>query len=341
MTRPRRLMALWSLAPLALGGPLGSAGLSAGLSDALGATLAASAVILVTSASPPAHAAKPSAAARRKAKRFYAEGKEHMKAGRFGLATVAFENAFQLDPNPVLMWNVARAYEEDGKLTRAKQRFQTLLKMEGAPKALQDRAAERIADISARLKKAEDAKRLAHERAEKERLRLEMERREAARRAAEEQAQREAREAALRAAQQEFRDRSQLLSVSGWSAVGLGVALAGTGVALHFVAESDRDNVRIPSKSIPEIGAITSVTQVEAQSIEQRADSMDTLAAVGAAVGGAVLATGVALLVMDALAEPPVLSTVEVRDAEVGARWGVGGAPLPGGGMTLTATGRF
>lgn len=339
MTRRRHLMALWSLAPMALGGLVGSATVPA----ALGAT--ASAVVLVAAAGSPAHAAKSSAADRRKAKRFYAEGKEHMKAGRFGLASVAFENAFQLDPNPVLMWNVARAYEEDGKLARAKQRFQTLIGMKGAPQALVDRAKERISDIDARAAKAADAERLERERAEKERLRLELERKEAARKAEEEEAKRKAQEAALKASQQEFEDRSQLLSISGWTAVGLGVVLAGAGVALHFVAESDRDNVRIPSETVPEIGAITSVTQVEAKSIEQRADSMDTLGAVGTAVGGAVLATGVTLLVIDALAAPPVMGSVEVEDAGLSttpkARWRVGGAPLPGGGLAVTATGRF
>jgi len=337
VTRPRRFLALWSLAPLALGGLLGSTGAPA----VTGAALSASAVILVAAAAPAAQARRPSAADRRKAKRFYAEGKEHMKAGRFGLASVAFENAFQLDPNPVLMWNIARAYEEDGKLERAKQRFHTLLTMEGAPQALVDRAKERITDIDTRLKKAEEAKRLERERAEKERLRLELERKEAARRLAAEEAARKAREEAFKAAQRDFEDRSQLLSLSGWTAVGLGVVLAGAGVALHFVAESDRDNVRTPRETIPEIGAITSVTQLEAKSIEQRADSMDTLGAVGAALGGAVLATGVTLLVLDAVAEPPTLGTVELQGAARGATWGVGGAPLPGGGLTFTATGRF
>jgi tetratricopeptide (TPR) repeat protein len=71
-------------------------------------------------------------------------------------------------------------------------------------------------------------------------------------------------------------------NIWGWTATAAGGVVAGTGVGLHFVAESKRDSVRNAST---EDGLITSVSQSEAQRLEDDANTLDT-------VGAAMTVTG-------------------------------------------------
>ena len=58
----------------------------------------------------------------------YQEGTGHFKAGRHPQALAAFEQAFKLDPSPVLLYNIARCHEEMGDVAQARSNFETYLK---------------------------------------------------------------------------------------------------------------------------------------------------------------------------------------------------------------------
>jgi hypothetical protein len=96
-----------------------------------------------------------------------------------------------------------------------------------------------------------------------------------------------------------------------WLVVGTGVALAGVGVALHFVAEGDRDDLRAALRD-PPAGYVDEMTQIEAYDREAEANTLDTLGAVGIAVGGAAIATGVIWLIVGSGGDEPERGSVHV-----------------------------
>lgn len=65
----------------------------------------------------PAEAAAPTA--RSKAEKIYARGVKAFDEKRFANALVAFEEAYLLDPVPILLYNIARAHEELGAFAEA------------------------------------------------------------------------------------------------------------------------------------------------------------------------------------------------------------------------------
>ena len=68
----------------------------------------------------------------------YAKGVEHFRAGHFNDAILEFNKAYRLDPNPVLVFNMARAFEELKDYDSAITFYRKYLEM--APKA-EDRVA--------------------------------------------------------------------------------------------------------------------------------------------------------------------------------------------------------
>lgn len=117
-------------------------------------------------------AAKPTAAQKDEAKKQYEVGSAALEAKEFEVAARAFEKAYKLDPNPILLWNMARAQHWAGHLVAAKKNFIEFLKLERIPPEKRAQAAEHMAKIEVALKSKEDEAAL-----EKERLaRLERER---------------------------------------------------------------------------------------------------------------------------------------------------------------------
>lgn len=97
---------------------------------------------------------------------WYATGMAHMKAKRFAKAANAFEEAYKLDENPILLWNMGRAYEEAGELETAKARYETLVKQEGLPEKLLKRATGKVGAIKLKLEEAKEKEELAKREAE-------------------------------------------------------------------------------------------------------------------------------------------------------------------------------
>lgn len=79
------------------------------------------------------------------------------KAKRFSAAALAFQEAHRLDPQPMLVWNIARSFEEAKAWSDAKTWFETFLTGQ-KPGEKAEEAKRRIATIDAEL--AAEAKRL-------------------------------------------------------------------------------------------------------------------------------------------------------------------------------------
>jgi hypothetical protein len=88
-------------------------------------------------------------------------------------------------------------------------------------------------------------------------------------------------------------DPSTSPNILGWTTTISGVALVGGGVALHFVAESERAEVTDQS------GTVVGVTQREAAEIESSADRYDTIGLAMGVGGGVLAAVGTYLLLTD------------------------------------------
>lgn len=97
-----------------------------------------------------------------------------------------------------------------------------------------------------------------------------------------------------------------------------GAALIGGAVGLHFVAEAERSEVTDAAKD--DAGNINSLTQVEARRIEERANTMDSIA-MAMGVGGAVVTgVGVYLFLNESEGDPEGVS-VRVGARDVGLVW--------------------
>jgi tetratricopeptide (TPR) repeat protein len=74
---------------------------------------------------PPVHAANTAVA--EQAKTLYEQGVAAFKAGDFPAAAAKFQNAYNLDPSPILLYNLVRATEKTGDATGAVKHYKTYL----------------------------------------------------------------------------------------------------------------------------------------------------------------------------------------------------------------------
>jgi tetratricopeptide (TPR) repeat protein len=112
--------------------------------------------------------AKPSKADRKKAVQLFKSSQEAYRKGQFREAAELLERAYSLDPNPTLLFNLARALESAGEVEGTVDAYRRYLKAD--PKA-PDRAA-----IEARIENLEkqiETKRALERQAEEERKRRE------------------------------------------------------------------------------------------------------------------------------------------------------------------------
>ncbi len=291
----------------------------------------------------PAAWAAPTRAERAQAQEWYKSAAAHMEAQRYAKAAAAFEEAHRLDPDPALLWNIARAHHLAGQLEEAKRAFQEFVATEGVEAELRKRAIEHIAEIDERL--TEQLKQQMTEREKQEKAALEAQLREQMKEQLRQELaealaerQREADEAARREA--ELRGPAEVVkgaepgvdgtAIAGWVSVGLGAALGVTALVLHTNAESLRDEVRSPGAP-NEAGAVTTLTRSQALARERDANDLDTNAAMAVAVGGGALVTGLVLLLVSG-DDAPSLEAAEPPPA---------GVSVGPGHVLFTASGRF
>ena len=93
------------------------------------------------------------------------------------------------------------------------------------------------------------------------------------------------------------------LKIAGWTSVGVGAILVGTGTGLLLSTISDREALNNPSVSIDGEEVVLSLTEGEAKALHDSIAEKDTAAGITLGIGGAALVTGAILLVIDALDE--------------------------------------
>ncbi len=83
--------------------------------------------------SPEIQLASPEGGGSEEALRLYRLGELHFEGREFKEAAETFERAFALDPNPVLAFNIARSWENDGQLDKARANYKLALSLQPPP----------------------------------------------------------------------------------------------------------------------------------------------------------------------------------------------------------------
>jgi tetratricopeptide (TPR) repeat protein len=196
-----------------------------------------------------------------RAKELFREGATKFRAGDFQGALELFEQAYALDPHPVLVYNIARAREGLGEIDRAIEMYERYVALD--PHASDRGAVDQRILI---LKKQLD------ERAELVRRTLEL------------QAARE-REAA--APPPAAAPRASGVSPIPWIAAGVGLVAVGVGSGLVGMASSRHDD----AGAEPQAG--------RARELESSARTLDTAGKVTLGLGAVIVVTGTILGVLD------------------------------------------
>lgn len=108
------------------------------------------ALLLAFSAAAPSLATAQGTAAQEQAARLFQMGQQAFDNGDFDEAAISFQEAFNLDPHPVLLFNLARAHEEMGDLPGALSFFRRVHQMNPSP-AVRQAADDKISEIEASL----------------------------------------------------------------------------------------------------------------------------------------------------------------------------------------------
>ena len=213
---------------------------------------------------------------------------EEYRAGRFAEAVKLLREAYAIDPDPTLLYNLARAYEGLGDLPAALEAYRAYLA--AAPPGIADRAAieTRVATLESQIR---DRERLERERALERQARQRAER-DAAR--------------ARRARSQEARPRRA--GLAPWIVAGVGVSGLGAGAVMGLLArDRHADAEDAPS-------------QAEAAELQSDATSFARLANVFAIGGAVVTAAGVVWLVIASREDPPP-TPAHARRVEARLEW--------------------
>ena len=222
---------------------------------------------------------------RMRALQLHTEGTKHYESGRYGLAVARFEEAFAIFPEPVLLFNIARAHHKAGDLRRALTRYEEF----------QTLRSERYES--------------EHERAERyiEELR--------AATASEVPSDPSTPGASLMRSENAPSQGSP--TWPGWVTLGAGVALGTTCALLHVAAEARRDEVRT-ARDDADNGVILTMSLTEAEGHTSAANTLDTWALVAGLAGGAAVVSGL-ILVLTAGGDNGPDTTPSVRPVAGGA----------------------
>jgi tetratricopeptide (TPR) repeat protein len=166
--------------------------------------------------------------------------------GKYRESAALLEQAYELEPNPRLLYNIARARDQAGDLREAVDYYQRYVNStEGTDPQLLKRSSLAMERLRGLIAKDEDAKK--RQEAERQRVEEEHRRAEAEARAAQERSAAET--AAARKAQEEAEARNRAnvegqitvrsrRRVVAWTAGGVGIAAAGVGAYFGVTANN-------------------------------------------------------------------------------------------------------
>jgi tetratricopeptide (TPR) repeat protein len=199
-----------------------------------------------------------------RAAELFNKGAEAYRRGDFKQAVALLLEARTLDPQPVLLYNLGRAYEDSGEVDAAIATFQKYI--EEDPKATDRGAIEQRIE---RLKRQRDERAALEKQRDAERMRADAEK------ADRERQEREAQKARPR-------------SVGPYIVAGVGVAGLGTGVVFGLLSKSKHDSA---SKA--------STSQEDAIDQQDTAKSFATISTVSFIAGGVLVAAGATWWILD------------------------------------------
>lgn len=241
------------------------------------------AALLASICAAPARAQDTTTDPERRAYELFRQSEAEYRAGRFAAAVALLEEAYRLDAEPVLVYNLARAYEGMGDLERAIDAYRRYLSDE--PNA-RDRGA-----IEARLG---TLTRQLEERRALDRLRQQREVEDPDRRDPRPDPDRDDprvdperdQDDRGRRRDDDTGDRSALVVALPWIVAGVGVAGIATGAVLGSMADARHDDAVAEPGFFP------------AMELQQDAEGLATGANVAFVVGGVVLAGGLTWAVL-------------------------------------------
>jgi tetratricopeptide (TPR) repeat protein len=218
---------------------------------------------------------------------------EHFyQTGKYREAAALLEQAYQLEPDPRLLYNIARARDQAGDLREAADYYQRYMaSAEGSDPQLLKRAALALERVRGLIDREEAEKK--RQEAERQRMELEHHRAEAEARAAQERASAEAE--AARRAQEEAEARNRVIAqaqiatraherIGAYALGGVGVLAIGTGIVFGVRADSSYGAFKNTAQTATAKDSFASQTRNNALAAD-----------IGYGIGAAALATAVIL----------------------------------------------
>jgi tetratricopeptide (TPR) repeat protein len=191
------------------------------------------------------------------------EGDRLYKENKYREAAEALKKAYDLEPAGVLLYNIARAYDQAGELKIALDYYRQFVGQEGTDPALVKKANLAMDRLRTLVAKDEAGRQVN----DAEKKRLEEEARIAKERATDEaekaRVQKEAYEAKEKAAQAAAQSKTSARLVAGVAVGGLAVAALGTGIAFGVLAGSSKSSFTA-ANTVPEKKKFESETRTRA-----------------------------------------------------------------------------
>ena len=200
-----------------------------------------------------------------RAAELFDKGAEAYRRGDFQRAVTLLLEAHTLDPQPVLLFNLGRAYEDLGQLDAAIATFTRYLGED--PNAVDRGAIEQRIET---LKRQRDERAALEKQRDAERTRADAEK-----------AERERKE-------REVAHASRARSIGPYIVAGIGVAGVATGVVFGLLSKSKHDDASAPS-----------TTQQDAIDLQDTAKSFATISTVSFIAGGVLVAAGATWWILD------------------------------------------
>jgi tetratricopeptide (TPR) repeat protein len=234
------------------------------------------------------------------------EGAALYAARDYRRAIEKFIQAYAVDTDPNLLFNIARCYEELGEVDAAIEKYETFLKTPGADTRGRQRARESLAALRAARDQNAATTETGFAQQPKSSVAAESEPAPAA------------------------GDNAETTSVLPWVTLGGSIAMAAVGTTFYLLGASDHGKVT-DAPGYAEDGAVLDMTRQEADDLVSAGDTKKLIGGISFGLAGALAATYVVLLVQGDEPSP---------ESEPGPSLGFSLAPSPDG-TAVTVQGSF
>jgi tetratricopeptide (TPR) repeat protein len=195
-------------------------------------------------------------------------GAKHYAKRNYRLAIESFIEAYAIDHDPNLLFNIARCYEELGETAAAIEKYQAFIAAPGADADGRVRAEASLRSLKQLKGTSQDPRDTA----------------------------RPGDAAPAAAADPPAEESPEIAPYLKWGALGGGVLLAGLGATFYYLGAQDHAEVT-SAAGYGDPNAVHPLTRSEAQALVDSGDTKKLIGGIGMGVGGALLVTSVVLFV--------------------------------------------